>query len=344
MKPVLAAAALAIVSMLVLFAAVRPSPAPSAPRAGPGMYLGYLPGGPSGMLGDLDALEAVVGKKASIVHFGAAWKAREDFGTATFQAIRDRGAIPMINWASWDHKAPRPEDQSDFKLSNITRGDFDAFIRHWAEGARAWGYPFFLRLDHEMNGDWYPWSEKANGNAAGDYVRMWRHVRDIFTAVGATNAVWVWSPNVIDRNGVSTYPLTGLYPGDAYVDWLAMDGYNWGGQRPGLPWLTFTQTFKVTYDALVALSPSKPLMIAETGSVETGGSKAGWFTDMLRGQLEPQQWPRIKALVYFSASTSEADWRIDTSAAAARAWREAITDPFFRSNAYGRIDAIDPDP
>ena len=56
------------------------------------------------------------------------------------------------------------------------------------------GLPMAIRLDHEMNGSWYPWGERQcggnslNGNGKGDYVKMWRHVHDIFEAEGA-NAV-----------------------------------------------------------------------------------------------------------------------------------------------------------
>ena len=47
-----------------------------------------------------------------------------------------------------------------------------------------------------MNGNWFAWMEGVNGNQPGEYVAAWRHVHDIFTAVGATNVSWVWCPNV----------------------------------------------------------------------------------------------------------------------------------------------------
>ena len=88
--------------------------------------------------------------------------------------------------------------------------------RQWATAAKAWGHPFFLRFDHEMNGNWqFPWAELLNGNKPGDYVKAWRHVHDMFTSLGATNVSWVWCPNV---SGGSTRPMAQLYPGDAYVD------------------------------------------------------------------------------------------------------------------------------
>ena len=44
--------------------------------------------------------------------------------------------------------------------------------------------------------------------------------------------------------------LASLYPGDEYVDWTGLDGYNWG-TNPAKPdgWTSFDQLFSSTYDA-----------------------------------------------------------------------------------------------
>ncbi len=47
----------------------------------------------------------------------------------------------------------------------------------------------------------------------------------MFTSAGASNVSWVWNPNV---SYTGSTPLGGLYPGDGYVDWVALDSYNWG--------------------------------------------------------------------------------------------------------------------
>ncbi len=117
-----------------------------------------------------------------------------------------------------------------------------------------------------MNGGWFPWSEGVNGNKSGEFVTAWRHVHDIFTSVGATNVTWVWCPNIDPTNDFQN--LESLYPGDEYVDWTGLDGYNWG-TNPAKPdrWRSFDQLYKSTYDTIVkAVAPSKPLMISEIGS------------------------------------------------------------------------------
>ena len=100
--------------------------------------------------------------------------------------------IPLVDWGSWDNHGAKY--QPAFSLGRIIDGSFDWYIRRWATGARDWGHPFFLRFDHEMNGDWFTWSEGVNGNTAGQFVAAWRHVHDVFESVGASNVTWVWSP------------------------------------------------------------------------------------------------------------------------------------------------------
>ena len=91
-----------------------------------------------------------------------------------------------------------------------------------------------------MNGFWFPWTEGVNGNKPGEYVTAWRHVHDIFTAVGATNATWVWCPNV-DFTAQAD-PAGEALPGRRYVDWTCLDGFNWGKTRDSAGWQASTRS------------------------------------------------------------------------------------------------------
>jgi len=112
----------------------------------------------------------------------------------------------------------------------------------------------------ELTGTWFPWAEGVNGNQAGEFATAWRHVHDIFTAEGVTNVVWVWSPNV-EYGGVQ--PMRPLYPGDRYVDVMAVDGYNWGNTN-GKRWQTFSQIFDHTISVMEGIS-GRPLMLGHYG-------------------------------------------------------------------------------
>ncbi len=305
-----------------------------APPSAPSVYYGvYVPG----WLTDLSRVaqfEADAGKSAAIVMWYQGWGVTD--GSQNFQPVwmdnvRSHGAIPLVTWEPWLYTAGA--HQPDYALRRIIAGAFDAYITAWADASKAWGHPYFLRFAAEMNGNWFPWSEQTNGNVAGEYVAAWRRVHDLFVARGATNVTWVWSPNV--EYGGSA-PLAGLYPGDAYVDWLGMDGYNWGSGFAGKSWQSFADVFQATYDALTQLSP-KPLMIAETASAEVGGDKAAWIADALGTQI-PHRFPRIRAVGWFN-ERKETDWRIESSSAAQAAFTAAVAAPTYATNTYGALRA-----
>jgi hypothetical protein len=286
----------------------------------------------------MDAFEANTGKAESIVHWGQGWfynGAYQSFNPAMMDRVRNRGSIPLLDWSSWD--ACCGVNQPTFSLQAIIDGNHDAYIRTWATAARNWGHPFFLRMDHEMNGDWYPWSEVVNGNSQGQYVRAWRHVHDIFTQLGATNVTWVWC---INREYPGSQPLDGLYPGDAYVDWVSADIYN----RYPTQWQSFYDLFRPGYDRLVTIAPSKLIMIAETSSIEEGGSKANWITEQLGGSMA-SNFPRVKALVWFNWVKNGLNWTIESSTSAQSAFHNAIASPYYLPNNFANLNVSPiPDP
>jgi beta-mannanase len=286
------------------------------------------------------SFEAGAGKSASMVQFfqpfaqcGGADCSFYSFPTTPMDDIRSHGSIPVLSWSS--QAIPSTHDQPDFQLSDVISGRYDEYIAEFAAEARDWGHPFFLRFNWEMNGNWFPWAEGVNGNAGGEYVAAWRHVHDIFAAAGATNVSWVWCP-FVDPGGSMT-DLASLYPGDAYVDWTGLDGYNWG-TNPAAPrgWRSFDQLFRSTYDEIVGgIAPSKPMMLAEVGSSEHGGSKADWIRDALA--RVPTEYQQIRALLWFDKFDDNMDWPIETSAPATAAFAEGVQQPVFVGAGYGGL-------
>ena len=331
-----ALAVLGVVCILVAGYVIRQLSASPAP----GIYWGaWIAGSVSGHgdapwdMRSVSAFERQTAKSVSIIHFGQPWYTKgvpQPFYPQPLEAVREHGAIPLVDWGSWDLSNGGVTSQPPFALSRIIDGSFDWYIRRWATGARDWGHPFFLRFDHEMNGDWFPWSEGVNGNTAGQFVAAWRHVHNVFESVGASNVTWVWSP--IIQYSEHT-PLAEMYPGAAYVDWTAMDGYNFGTNPvSGDRWTSFASVFGPTYAELLRLAPSKPIMIAEAGSSEYGGSKAAWLKQALSVEL-PKAFPRVKAFVWFN-SLKDGDWPISTSASARSAFAAGIASPYFIGNDF----------
>ncbi|HKG37091.1 MAG TPA: glycosyl hydrolase [Solirubrobacterales bacterium] len=253
------------------------------------------------------------------------------FPTTPLQNARDYGAIPVLSWSS-DSNPPRVR-QPAFQLTDIIRGRYDSYIRSWAVGAREWGHPFFLRFDWEMNGFWFAWGANANGNRPKQFAKAWRHVHRIFSANGANNVSWVWCPNIdLSRDLV---PLERLYPGNRYVDWTCVDGFNWGSRPDSAGWQSFSEVFRSTYRRIARLAPRKPMMIGEMGSTTRGGSKAAWIRNFLR--VLPRRFRKIRAFVWFDVHDRGTNWPIETSRSARRAFRRGIRRPIYRANAYGDL-------
>ena len=294
--------------------APAPAPAPAAP-APPPAVLRFGVGTPGGPLAsaELDAVTALAGEAPSII------LSYKDFNQAApiseLEAVRGRGAQTLLTWEPWTWGGGT--EQPAYSLDRIAAGDFDPYLRQWGQALAGWGHPVMLRFGHEMNGNWYPWSEQINGNGSGDYVAAWRHVHDVVASTGATNITWVWNPNVPYWGSI---PLSGLYPGNAYVDAVALDGYNWGTSASWSSWQSPSQLFGDGLAQLRTLAPGKQILIAETASAEQGGSKADWNTALI-SYLAAQ--PDITAITWFHFN-KETDWRINSSTASAQAFAAAL--------------------
>lgn len=282
-----------------------------------------------------DQFGRLTGKNVSIISWGSLFYSPQyctgwcNFQTTQFDAVRGYGAIPMLSWG------PNWSRSIDAKVAN---GDYDSYLITWAKAAKAWGHPFFLRFAWEMNGDWFPWGVgrtgvSTEGNTPATYVAMWRHVYNLFHQVGANNVTWVWCPNV---NADTTYePLSSLYPGNAYVNWTGLDGYNRDN-----PWRSFPAIYAASYADVGSFAPTKPMVIGEVASTEAGGSKANWIQNMF--ETLPSLFPIIRGLLWYQddqpGPRGRGDWTVNTSPSALSAFKAGLSSPLYQSNAYSSAD------
>jgi hypothetical protein len=246
-----------------------------------------------------------------------------DIDTDLMRAVRQHGSIPMLSWQPY---LSRSEEKT---LNQIYTGLHDEYIEESAELVKSFGHPVFIRLGHDMNGNWFPWAERANGNAPGDYVKMWKHVVDLFRENGANNTNWVWCPYV---NHEGSEMLEDLYPGDDYVDWTCIDGYNSNEK-----WSSFYELFKETYDQVTYIAQSKPVYIAETASTHNGGDKAQWIQDMLIQHL-PNDFPMVMGFNWYNVKSEENQWHVESSEESHAAFKSSINSGYYASNWYGDIE------
>jgi hypothetical protein len=208
-------------------------------------------------------------------------------------------ATPMISWRGC-------------ALADITSGASDALIARAARQLKRQDRPVLLRWGWEMNGDWYAWSAAGNNNDNDAYVAAWKRLHRIFAEQKATNVSWVWSPNWNSRPVEAWNTFAALYPGDEYVDWVGVSGYNLHRETPDT-------LFAPIYRAYAA---TKPLLITEVGAVDRGGrTKADWITLFARWV---EAHPGVGGVAWFDTDThpgSDEKWRIDTDAESLAAYR-----------------------
>ena len=261
-------------------------------------------------------MKSLIGGNPSVYLTYVGWD--RTFHVEDVREIARRGAAHVITW-----------EPGNRTLRSIANGDHDSFVRVWARGAASWGRTIYLRPMHEMNGDWYPWGRGVNGNTAADFVAAWRHLHNIFEAEGANKVKWVFSPNV--RYG-KEYPFADLYPGSSYVDWVALDGYNWGSDpHLGQPeWQSFGDIFGPTYGQLRDVAPGKPMMIAEMSSTEHGGDKHDWILKTFLEDVD--NYSAIKAVIWFNQADGNSDFRINSSSSSLSAFKQVYNSSLWSGN------------
>jgi beta-mannanase len=253
--------------------------------------------------------------------WGLGWST-EPFEIIT--TILRSGRRPLVTWEPW--RLPPPDagedlwpGNADYTLRRIAAGAFDDYIRRWAHALAEMPGRLLLRPTHEMNGNWYPWGGSVNGNRPEEFAAAWRHLHEMFTREGATNVEWVWCPYAHSVPDRADNALERYYPGARWVDWLALDGYNWGDARPWARWQGCAAVFGDAYRRIVALGP-QPVLIAEVGCAESGGDKPAWIREACAWLASAST--RVAAVVWFNVD-KECDWRITSSPDSLRAFREA---------------------
>jgi mannan endo-1,4-beta-mannosidase len=250
------------------------------------------------------------GRHLDVGQFYIDWATSFSFIQPSLQALDSDQSTAMVTWMPNQYTTPQ-----------IASGLADSYIQSFASAVRSYGKTIQIRPLHEMNGNWYPWGiGDSTVNTNTSYIQAWQRIVTIFRQVGATNAKFIWSINASNVGAGASF--TGAYPGDNYVDYVGIDGYNWGTtQSWGSIWQTFDQIFSSPYQAITQVS-SKPVLITEWASAEIGGNKAAWITDAFQ-QLASSKYARIVGENWFNMN-KETDWRINSSPAALAAFQAAI--------------------
>lgn len=257
---------------------------------------------------------------ASVMRF-VGWRENSllPFPDKDVRGLVAKHVLPHLTWEPW------------VKLADINAGKYDDYIHAWAANAKAVDAPILIRFGHEMNGNWYPWAIGHEGVTAEDFKAAYRRVHDLFVADGAAKVQWIWCFNN-DSTPASNDPAA-AYPGDAYVDWVGIDAYNWGTNGPSGRWSSFHDVFATAYAKAQVIAPRKPIALAEFASSEIGGNKAAWI-DAMFDALETD-FPQVRLFTWFDIN-KEQDWRIGSTDSA----RERFVIGLRRKHIHSDGDAL----
>ncbi|RZN43901.1 MAG: hypothetical protein EF813_00375 [Methanosarcinales archaeon] len=277
----LAIIALTATAALITCVCANPASATSIPDNGTLLGVTYNPAMLEQDMEDLRSFEEWSGKKHSIVIVFQGFSPDDQAPIPKTQLdnLWQNGNTPLLSIEPWG------SGDGDI-LGVINNGTLDQYFRGYADDLMNWtcedwivddvtgtGKQVFIRFAHEMNlhSGAYPWCNRSPAS----YIDAWKRVHNIFEIEGAApDAIqWVWCVNSVDVPNASAggYGAEEYYPGDEYVDWVAIDGYNVGKSVPCANWdnwTAFDGIFKPMLDRFDDHQniSKKPYAIIEIGS------------------------------------------------------------------------------
>jgi hypothetical protein len=298
----LAAVLVAVAAIAVVIIRFGPSPAPPGPpvahatlSSGAASYLGVYENGPPHNYQPVAEFSKVTGRQPNLVGYYSGWD--EPFQASFARTVSGHGAVTIIQW-----------DPTDASVAGIAAGEYDSYLRSFADSVRDFGQAVVIGFGHEMNATWYSWG--YGQVPPRTFVAAWRHIVRLFRDRGADNVTWLWT---INADLPSTGPIAQWWPGGGYVTWVGIDGYYY---RPAN---SFGSVFGSTI-AQVRVLTGKPVLLSET-AVGPGPGQAAKIGELFAGV---QQYQTL-GLVWFDIAQHDGlyhqDWRLENSRAAEAAFR-----------------------
>ena len=260
---------------------------------------------------ELDEQLAQLGGSPRYVLFFRDLNRVRGFPRNAIEICHARNLIPVISF----EPAPWHARDDERGLADIAAGRYDDYFRQWGLDAARWGQPVIFRFGFEMNGDWFSWGQKPE-----KFKKAWRRIHRLFRKAEAHNVIWMFSANVAPlKSNLLQNPLT-YYPGDSFVDLVAVDGYNFGDHYSQWhQWESYSAVFNSTLTVLSGLN--KPLFISEIGCA-ADKRKPLWIEDFLNRVSSN---PRIEGFIYYNYYPKRRgypNWRLDSDNATLRVFRK----------------------
>jgi len=137
---------------------------------------------------------------------------------STWSGTRDQMVIgvPMV--------ALNASGSPENTLAQGAAGDENANFVAIAKNLVALGFGnAILRPGWEFDGPWFPWLVESNADAA-NFATYWQHIVTAMRSVPGADFRFLWSPAGFQS---LSWNINDAYPGNAYVDYVSLDVYDW---------------------------------------------------------------------------------------------------------------------
>ncbi len=248
------------------------------------------------------------------VLFGSQPTWMRDTGHSVFMSIKaQRKDGTNISFASI--AAAKPGSQLYKDMQNI------------AAQVKAFKAPVYITFNHEP--------EASGSTAMGtgpQFAAAWRLFVAVMRGSGVTNAKYIATFTGYGFTRKDAQSVNNYYPGDAYVDGVGADVYNWASCK-SQPW-TSMASLVAGLKAFGAAHPTKGLYVMEYGSVEgAAGQKAQWLKDA-DALFKSAGYGQFKAVIQWTGQNiaAKCSFSYNTSATSQAAWVTWGHDPAYAAS------------
>ncbi len=269
-----------------------PTPIPAAPIVVKPIKWGVFAGSNPAAIADFESrVSENPDYLAFFVHWGNGGGALPAFLS---ESAYKKNRTLVLFWEASDYKIGGTL-QPNYSYRSILAGNWDGYFKDFANQVKAYEGPIILVPFSELNGNWTPWSGTVNGNTPAQAVEAWRYIHKFFNEV--PNVKFGLAVNSASVPNTPENQIANYYPGDAYVDYVGVDGFNMDH-----PWMTFNELFARPLSILEQYN--KPIMIFSYGGAP-GPQKAAWLNEGLNVFLPNH--PKVVGWVYFNQN-KERNW------------------------------------
>jgi hypothetical protein len=259
-------------------------------------YLGVYETGTPRTYQPVAAFVKATGRQPNLVGYYSGWS--EHFATSFATTVHRHGAVTIVQI-----------DPADAAIPGIAAGQYDRYLRSYADSVRDFGYPVVIGFGHEMNATWYSWGYRHVRPPV--FAAAWRHLVTLFRDAGAGNVTWLWT---LQADEPGTGQIASWWPGSAYVTWVGIDGYYYRRSD------TFTSVFGKTIAQVRGIT-RKPLLLSETAVGPMAGQPA-----KIANLFEGMRLYQTIGLVWFDIAQHQGvyhqNWHIEDSQPAVATFRK----------------------